>query len=182
MRTPKQFAEFEGKTLLRRAAESMSASICDPVIAVLGDENSRAENELADLRFQLRFNHEWKSGMSSSIKLGLWELVSLEPVIDAVLITLCDQLFVDTQALDRLTDRFLETQTRMVAAKYGDVIGVPAIFPRDKFKHLLMLEGDKGAREILRDPRAIVETIEIEEAAVDIDTIDDLDRLKSSEL
>jgi molybdenum cofactor cytidylyltransferase len=181
MRTPKQFVEFEGKTLLRRAAEAMSASICDPVIAVLGDEDSRAENELSDLRFELRFNHEWKSGMSSSIKLGLRELVSLEPDIDAVLITLCDQVFVDTQAIHRLTDRYLHSQSRMVAAMYGNVIGVPAIFPRDKFEQLMTLVGDKGARELLRDPDAAVETVEIEEAAADIDTFDDLNRLKSSE-
>ena len=43
------------------------------------------------------------------------------------------------------------------------------------------LDGDKGARDLIRDPDASIETIEIKEAALDIDTFDDQDRLKKLE-
>ena len=46
---------------------------------------------------------------------------------------------------------------------------------------ILTLEGDKGVRGLIRDPLASVETVEIKEAAQDIDTFDDLDRLKKYE-
>ena len=45
---------------------------------------------------------------------------------------------------------------------------------REMFGALSKLEGDKGARDLLRDPDASIETIEIKEAAMDIDTRDDM--------
>ena len=181
MATPKQFVKFEGETLLKRAALAIAASVCDPIIAVLGAEQRNAEIELEGTRVKSRFNREWKTGMSSSIKLGLTELMSIEPMIDAVLITLCDQPFVTTQALDRLTERFSQSRKEIVAARYEGVVGVPAIFSKEMFERLLSLDGDKGARGLIRDPDASVETVELKEAALDIDTFDDLDRLKKYE-
>jgi molybdenum cofactor cytidylyltransferase len=154
----------------------MVGSICDPVVAVLGDEKENAEAELAELAVRICFNENWRSGMSSSIKLGLKELLLIEPQIDAVVITLCDQPFVDAQAINRLAERFSETHKHMVAADYGGVAGVPALFAKEMFDALFKLEGDKGARDLIRDPNSLVETIEIEEAAIDIDTPDDIGR------
>jgi len=179
--TPKQLVRFEGETLLRRAALAIAASVCDPVVAVLGAEKEHAEIEIDGTRVRPRFNHEWQTGMSSSIKLGLTELLSMEPGLDAVLIALCDQPFVTAHTLDRLTARFRESQIQIVAAEYGDVVGVPAIFAKEMFGRLLALEGDKGARDLIRDPDASIETIKIKEAALDIDTFDDLDRLRTLE-
>jgi molybdenum cofactor cytidylyltransferase len=181
MATPKQFVRFEGETLLRRAALAIAASVCDPIVAVLGAEKENAEVEIASTRVKPSFNRGWKTGMSSSIKLGLTELMSIEPALDAVLITLCDQPFVTTQTLNRLTERFLQSQKTIVAAEYGDIVGVPAIFSKTMFERLLSLDGDKGARDLIRDPDASVETVEIKEAALDIDTVDDLGRLKKYE-
>lgn len=81
---PKQFLEFEGQTLLRRAAEAMCSSVCDPVVAVLGAEKQIAEAELAELRIRICFNQDWRSGMSHSIKVGLEELLLIDPNIDAL--------------------------------------------------------------------------------------------------
>ena len=181
MATPKQFVRFEGETLLRRAAFAIAASICDPVVAVLGAEKENAEIEIAGTRVQPCFNREWETGMSSSIKLGLTELLSMEPGLDAVLITLCDQPFVTARDLDRLTESFFESRKQIVAAVYGDVVGVPAIFSKELFERLLTLDGDKGARALIRDPNASIEKIKIKEAAVDIVTFDDLDRIRALE-
>ena len=121
----------------------------------------------------------WKTGMSSSIKVGLEELLRIDPDVDAVVITLCDQPFVNAGTIGLITDKFAETNKRMVAARYGGVTGVPALFSREMFDALSKLQGDKGARDLLRDPNASIETIEIDKAAIDIDTPDDVDRLKS---
>jgi molybdenum cofactor cytidylyltransferase len=174
---PKQFLEFEGKTLLRRAAEAMCSSVCDPVVAVVGAEKERAEAELADLRIRVCFNQDWRSGMSSSIKVGLEELLLIDRNIDAAVITLCDQPFVDAQTINQLAQTFAETRKEVVAAKYGGVVGVPALFSPAMFDALFKLEGDKGARDLIRDRNASIATIEIKEAAIDIDTPEDMDVL-----
>ena len=175
---PKQFLQFEGKTLLRRAAEALVESNCAPVIAVLGAEKEKAERQLDDLPVSICWNPEWRTGMSSSIRVGLKDLLLIDPDLDAVLITLCDQPFVNAGTVGLITDRFAETNKRMIAARYGGVAGVPALFSREMFDALSELSGDKGARDLLRDPNASIETVEIREAAIDIDTHDDLGRLK----
>lgn len=174
---PKQLLHFEGKTLLRRAAEAIAASVCDPVVAVLGSEKDEAEAEIADVRVRICFNQDWQSGLSSSIKTGLKALLLIEPQIDALVITLCDQPFVTAQTIDGLAARFFETRRPMVAAEYDGVAGVPALFSREMFDALCKLEGDKGARDLIRDPNASIETIEVKEAAIDVDTSDDAHRL-----
>lgn len=178
MGRPKQFLEFEGETLLRRTAKAMAQSVCDPVVAVLGGENEIAEGELAEINVESCLNPHWRSGMSSSIKAGLAKLLAIESELDAVVITLCDQPFVDVRTIDRLVETFANSGTQMVAAKYDGVAGVPALFSRVMFDALSRLEGDKGARDLLRDPEASIATIQIEEAAIDIDTLDDIGRLK----
>lgn len=114
--------------------------------------------------------------MSSSIKAGLEYLLNLEPKLDAVLITLCDQPHVTTDPLQLLLSEFQANSALVVAAKYGKTIGVPAVFSRELFDQLIHLEGDKGARNLIRSRNDLV-TIEIDAAAIDIDTPSDVDQL-----
>jgi molybdenum cofactor cytidylyltransferase len=101
-----------------------------------------------------------------------------EPQINAVVIMLCDQPFVDTTTIGILVARFKQTRKDIVAAKYSGVVGVPALFSREMFDALSKLEGDKGARDLIRDPNASIDTIEMKDAAIDIDTRDDVERLE----
>jgi molybdenum cofactor cytidylyltransferase len=178
MGRPKQFLEFEGVTLLRRTAKAMALSICDPVVAGIGAEKESAEAAHADMELTTSLNQFWSAGMSSSIKAGLKRLLSVAPDHDAVVITLCDQPLVDAKTIDRLIETFATSGTQMVAAKYDGVAGVPALFSREMFDALSRLDGDKGARDLLRNPEASLTTFEISEAAVDVDTLDDIGRLK----
>ena len=69
--SPKQLAEFEGKTLIRRAAEAVCGSGCSIVVAVLGAAADESRRELSDLDLVTVENKDWQTGMSSSIRLGL---------------------------------------------------------------------------------------------------------------
>lgn len=175
---PKQLLQFRGKTLLKHAAEAMAASICDPTVVVLGAETARLAGEMEGLSvFQCR-NENWRSGMSSSIKTGLAKLIEIAPEIDAVIISLCDQPFVTAEMLNRFGEKFAAGGASVVAAKYKGVVGVPALFSRELFGELSRLVGDKGARDLIRN-RVDIETIDLPEAAFDIDTPYDAFRLNS---
>ncbi|MGB7209887.1 MAG: nucleotidyltransferase family protein [Pyrinomonadaceae bacterium] len=175
---PKQLLQFNGKTLLRHAAEAMAASICDPIVVVLGAETARSTAEIEGLSVFQCLNENWKSGMSSSIKVGLAQLVKIAPEIDAVLISLCDQPYVTAEMLNRFGEKFAASDASVVAAKYNGVAGVPALFSRELFGELSRLDGDKGARDLIRS-RSDIETIDLPEAAFDIDTLDDASKLYS---
>src|SRR3990170_2001437 len=77
--TPKQLLEFEGKTLLLRAAEALVETSCEPVVVVLGAEIERSKDEIEDLPVSFAINDDWESGMSSSIRVGLEKLLAIEP-------------------------------------------------------------------------------------------------------
>ena len=179
--TPKQFVEFEGKTLLRRVVESVVHSAFDPVVIVCGNEIERVSDEVRGLDVIVCANPEWSSGMSSSIRAGLVRLLEVLPTIDAALITLCDQPFVEDRSFERLSSAFVSNDKEMAASEYDGIIGVPAIFSRRMFDDLRSLEGDRGARDLLRAPGASLVTVKTEEAAIDIDTAEDVSRLNSND-
>lgn len=174
---PKQLVHFQGKTLIRNAAETLVDSSCDSIVVVLGAEIDGSTSEIADLPINICINHNWQTGMSSSIKAGLKELVKLEGNLSAVVVTLCDQPHITTENIDQLVTEFQQANPRIVAAQYGETVGVPALFSKELFNDLLELKGDKGARQLIRDNLPFVERIEIEKAAIDIDHPDDADRL-----
>lgn len=172
---PKQLVEFQGKTLIRRAAETLVNSQCDHIVVVLGAEIEHSAIQIADLAVSRCINENWQSGMSSSIIAGLRSVIQIEPDLDAVVITLCDQPHVTSADIDSLIAAFRSSRTAIVAARYEDTTGVPALFSSELYPELFKLTGDKGARGLLKQPNVVL-TVEIEKAAVDIDTLDDANR------
>lgn len=175
---PKQLLNFKGKTLIRRAAETLVDSQCDPIVVVLGAEIELSTAELDGLNVAICTNEKWQAGMSSSIISGLRSLLEIESSLDAVIITLCDQPNVTAVDLDKLNRAFYDSRPSIVAAKYGETTGVPALFSNRLFDDLLLLEGDKGASSLIHSHNASV-IIQIESAIFDIDTFDDLARVES---
>ncbi len=174
--SPKQLALFEEKTLLRRAAEALANSSCEPVAVVLGAETELSRSEVADLSVNICINENWRSGMSSSIKYGLTELTKFEPDLAAVMITLCDQPHVTTDNIDLFTAEFHKSAAAVIAAEYAGTLGVPALFSRVLFEELLHLEGDKGARDLIRSHRDDFIMIKLVEAVFDVDIFEDLNQ------
>lgn len=172
---PKQLLKFEGETLVRRSARSLADSIYFPVVLVLGDENEAAMAEIGDLKIFSVINDSWAEGMGSSIGVGIERLIEIEPKLDAVLITLCDQPRVSTEMLNRFADKLTETNASIVAASYDGILGVPALFSSEIFSELQTLRGDKGARQIIRSRANVVE-LNLPEAAFDIDTRSDAEK------
>ena len=174
---PKQLVEFGGKTLIRRAAEALFDAGCSPVVVVLGTEIELSKVELEGLNVEVAINEAWETGMGSSIAVGMRSIRSPGLVPDAVLISLCDQPFVTSEKLLPFLDVFRESRPDLIAAFYNEVAGVPALFSAKLYPDLAELEGEKGAREIIRSfPNAM--TIPLPEAATDIDTQPDLHRLE----
>lgn len=177
--TPKQLFIFEGKSLLRRAAERAAAA-AQTVVVVLGSNAKEAKTELGDLNINTCVNGNWAEGLSSSIRAGLDSILKIEPAISGAAIVLCDQPFVTTEQIDHLIQHFRAADSLIVASRYDETIGVPAVFSADLFDELCRLEGDKGARALIQKHISQVTFIELPEAGIDIDTPDDIAKARGS--
>ena len=176
--TPKQLVEFKGKSLLRHAAE-VALRCANRVVVVLGAREEEIVEEIRDLPVEKVTNYAWKDGISTSLKKGLTKLVRLDPDVSAAVIMLSDQPLVSEHTIKALIEKYAASGKPIVASGYDGVLGVPALFAREVFDELLALQGDAGARVVIRksDPERIA-TVEAPEAAFDVDTPADHERLK----
>lgn len=176
---PKQLVEYEGEPLVRRAAMGARDAGAAPVLVVLGSNADLVSPALDRMRDVITIhNPQWESGLASSLSAGL-AVVTEYPAIDGAMIVLADQPLVDAAALQLLIEAF--GTSRIVASSYADTIGAPAIIGHEYFEELSGLEGDRGAGAWLRSRKEEVTVIPLASPALDIDTLDDLDKLKTME-
>lgn len=110
--------------------------------------------------------HAAQEGMAASLRAGL---EALDPLVDGVLVLLLDQPALVSTHLQRLLDRWRCAPTVAVASAYAGIAGVPALLPRDWFADLRALQGDTGARELLRAGTRPVDLVQAEALAQDVD-------------
>jgi molybdenum cofactor cytidylyltransferase len=177
---PKQLLQFGDKTLVRRAVETAVETGCRPVIAVLGAHFDSVKNELDGLDCCAVLNPDWSAGMSGSIKTGIEKTLEIAPAASAAFIILCDQPLIEAAHLKMLFEKFRTAKKPIAAAAFGEIAGPPAIFSKEMFPDLLKLSGDRGAREIFRRRPQLVERVFLPEAAFDLDTREDLERIKNA--
>jgi len=171
----KQLEKFQGKTLLQRIIDEVDKLQVPERFVVLGSGAAAIEKQVDLKQVKTVLADDWKSGMSASLKAGLLSID--EPNIDAVLIVLADQPFVDAVLLEKMITEFEQSGKGIVACKYGNVTGVPVLFSKEYFKDLLAVSGDHGAQPIIRQNSDDCSTVAFEQGAVDIDTEADFERL-----
>lgn len=169
MGSPKQLLPFQGQSLVRHAAQCALGSVCDRVVVVTGCHADEVKREVEDLPLSVIENRSWQSGMSSSIRAGLEEMVTTDD-IESVIVMLCDQPFVSPDVLNDLVDAQRTSGKPIVASTYGATRGVPAIFSGEFFSELALLTADQGARRVIAANPADVATISFPQGAIDVDT------------
>ena len=173
MGQPKQLLTYEGESLVRRSAGLGLLSGCFPVTVVLGANNLLIGTELEDLPVFVTQNPDWEAGMASSIRVGLTHTLHVLPTVEAVLIALCDQPLVTPAFLHGLTEAFAASGKPIIATRYGNTTGVPALFSRELFHELEQLNGQEGARKLIATHADQVHAVAFPEAALDVDTPED---------
>jgi molybdenum cofactor cytidylyltransferase len=174
---PKQLLSFGGNTLLARVAKTASESNLSPVIAVLGANAEKISATLNIPDIIVVKNDDWKEGMASSIRIGLSSMLELSPLVDGVLVLVCDQPYLNQHLIKALIEAQRDSGLPAAAASYGGKLGTPALFQKSLFSELMSLSGDTGARKILERKRENVVEVEFELGVVDIDTQEDYERL-----
>tara|TARA_R110002153_G_scaffold99102_5_gene234390 strand:- start:9019 stop:9627 length:609 start_codon:yes stop_codon:yes gene_type:complete len=115
--------------------------------------------------------NSWENGMGHTLAKSIQFLAS---DTTHVLIALADQVLITQQMIMDMLSQSKNYPQNIIAAKYAGKVGAPSIFPREYFAELSQLTGDRGAKAILGKYSQQVIAIEMPEAALDIDTQEDL--------
>jgi molybdenum cofactor cytidylyltransferase len=181
MGQPKQLLPYQGQSLVRRVASAAIAASLEPVVVVIGARGDRLRAELANLPIHLADNPNWATGISSSLRMGIETLQQLDQSrglsLQGAIVALADQPFVSAALFQHLCQHYQQTRAPIVAAQYATLLGVPALFDCSLFPALTGLQGDQGARWLIRAGGAAVCSVPFERGAIDIDTPEDYRRL-----
>jgi molybdenum cofactor cytidylyltransferase len=168
MGSPKQLLSYQGKPLIRHAAETAIASGADPVLVVLGANIDQVRPALEGLNVVVVENSDWEEGMGTSIRAGVSGAQIMAS--DGVILALADQPLVTADVYQRLVEEHEETGRPVIASEYAGTVGVPAFFSRDYFPQLTSLLPSEGCQAVILAHIEQSIRIACPEAETDIDT------------
>ncbi len=166
----KLLAEFEGVPLLRRMAMVARASQASSVTVVLGYRHEELRHILSGLDVHSIVNPDFASGMASSLAAGFATEDAQEA--DGVMVMLADMPAVTTEHLDWMIKAFTDAGDRsIVRAVSAGQPGNPVILPSSLRASVLQIQGDVGARHLIKSSGLPIINVEIGQAAeTDVDT------------
>lgn len=173
----KLLADLGGRPLLRRVAEAALASRAGNTIVVTGCARGEIEAALGGLSLAFVYNPDFASGVASSLQAGLSAVDA-----DAALVLLGDMPGVSAKVIDTLIAAFEQAPgcAAVVPVRQGRR-GNPVLLARAIFPQIAALEGDEGARRLLRSLAGVVEVpIDDDGVLADVDTPADLERFRRS--
>ena len=167
---PKQLLNYKGKTLLAHSLQIAIETQLQPIVTVLGANLDTLKQSIEPTNTNIVINQEWSEGMASSIRCGIEELLKIAPSIAGVIIMVCDQPYVTAKLLTDLVEKHEDSSKPIIASRYNNNIGTPALFDKTIFALLLSLKGDSGAKKIMKSNPDWLETVNFPFGEIDIDT------------
>ena len=178
-RGPKQLLQLEGQTLLERVVLAAAESQLDELIIVLG---YRAESVLKSLAIEIKtplritLAPDFEAGQSRALRAGL---AAADPRAKAAAILLGDQPDLPSSTIDRVTEGWLRQRPPLLRPLYAGQgqkkqPGHPVVICRKIWSIMEGLDGDEGAREVIRTHPEWLETLSLPgPAPLDIDQVKD---------
>lgn len=170
MGTPKQLLFIDGERLINRVIRLAKTTAPSQILLVLGHHADEIAAAIQYLDVERVDCADWQRGMSASLQAGINHV---NPRCDGALIMLCDQPDVTDIHLNAMLNRWHHHPDHAVASGYEGTLGVPALLPRNWFAKIHTLQGDQGARELLRTNPAVI-AIKTGALARDIDFPQDI--------
>jgi molybdenum cofactor cytidylyltransferase len=167
---PKQLLEFDQQPLIRRMALTALATHPAELIVALGAEVDGCRHALKGLAWRECQVPDWRQGMGASLSHALRDA---DPEA-AILVLGVDQPALEATHLQALLQWGRTHPDHAIASGYAATLGIPALFPPSWRPALLTLDGDNGARALLRAAGAAVLGVDAPQLAFDIDSPGDL--------
>lgn len=171
-RENKLLTTWRDKTPLEYVCQAATGSICNETIVVTGHENLEVGKALSEFEVKIVHNHEYASGMASSIKTGV--LAASQISSDAIVVLLGDMPGITSMMINQIIlAGNANSPDSIIVATCETQRGNPLLWPCNYFDELLTLEGDTGARQIISKYEDKIIELELGAAVrFDLDTPD----------
>lgn len=170
---PKQLLQIGNKKLLTVLIDECLKTECYPISVVIGGNKKQLVHLVENIPINIVDNPFWERGIGSSIKMGLIGSYIIEKNFDAVLILTSDMPFVTTKVMNELITLARNSSKPIIASKYDDTFGIPALFKREVLEEILNLDDGSGAKKIIQKDLNRVEFFDFPNGKIDLDTPDD---------
>ncbi|HEY2722144.1 MAG TPA: nucleotidyltransferase family protein [Chitinophagaceae bacterium] len=173
----KQLLPYKDKTFLKHAAVEALEAVMKPVIVIIRSNSDDIKKEIEEIEVEVAENHEWHEGIASSLRCGVKQVQNNYSDVDGIIFMVCDQPYVTGILLNSLLKKQHETGLPIVASRYQNKSGTPALFHKSLFTELMKLRGDTGAGNLIRIYNDMVATVAFPKGDIDIDTTEDYEAL-----
>lgn len=170
MGAPKQILPWGTTTLIAHQIDILQQAQLS-VSVVLGANAENIKNAIAHLNVQLIFNEDWEQGMGTSIACGVKAIHSSNTPIDGILVALVDQPLISVAHFRSIITHFETGKQHIIVSKsQTGITGPPVLFDSEYLEELKTLQGDEGAKPIIKKHSAHVVLIPAESPLEDMDT------------
>jgi molybdenum cofactor cytidylyltransferase len=163
----------DGEMIGIRSARTLIAAL--PVaIAVVRENDPDFTASLAALGYHVVLCHIQHALMADSLKLGIQSAQAVFPHLTGLVIALADMPYIQVETIRQVASGL--ARASIVQPAMQGQPGHPVAFASRLIPELLAIEGDQGAREVLRAHQADILRLECQDPGIlkDIDTPADL--------
>lgn len=169
---------IDGQPLIARLAQAVLDTGLPATIVLPPDRPLRVA-AIAGLPLRRVIAHKARDGMAESLKAGLAEIGEET----AIMVLLADLPEIDQNDIKAMQAAHLDQPGQILrATDQTKGMGHPVIFPADLRAELMALEGDEGARAILKKHADRIQTVTLpgHHATTDLDTPEDWENWRKS--
>jgi molybdenum cofactor cytidylyltransferase len=174
---PKQLIKYKGKPLLQNILDHSQVLSFKSKVLILGAYAEEINENIDTGEFKVIINEQWEEGIASSIREGVRSSWEINPNLENILFLLSDQPFVTSALIKELLDTHKKEGKTITGCRYDKTVGVPVIFNKNMFQELCHLNGDRGAKVLIRKYPDKVAAVSFDLGSVDVDEPDDYTKL-----
>lgn len=172
MNSPKMLLPFDGKTIIEKVIENVTASIVNRTVVVLGGFRDKIIEVIVKYPVSFCYNENYKQGMLSSVKCGFG---SLAAGYEAAMVFLGDQPMIPPEVTNDVIAAYKKTGKGILMPVCNNKRGHPLLISSRYKDEIEKLDTKEGLRLLALKFPEDVQEVETNSTAIfrDIDTPED---------
>ena len=157
--------EIKGTPTIKHSIKNILSSSVNELVIVLGYENKIVEKLIdKNPKIKIIFNDNFKNGIASSIKIGL---ENISDKAEAFFICLADMPMVNHNTYNKMIES--RNIKEIIVPNYKGEKGNPVLFSKSMKNEIISIQGDLGAKKIIKSNKNKVLNLETNDQGVTID-------------